>query len=282
MLQVAVLAQVRIGRVLLELHGPPEGVFGPLLFRLFRLLPGKKRLLLITHGLKQILEKSYGNLEALHPLVYPNGVDLERFAGLSLDGVLAHPTDTGTLQAVYTGHLYEGRGMDLMAGLAKRFPSVQFVWIGGREPEVAAWRQRLDEDGVPNVTLTGFLPNADLPRYQAEADILLMPYERVIRGSGGGDSAAYCSPMKMFEYMASGRAILSSDLPVLREVLNEGNAILCPPEDLDAWCRAFEQLVGDPALRMRLGQQALCDVQAYTWMARLKAALLGLVEEQDE
>ncbi len=63
-----------------------------------------------------------------------------------------------------------------------------------------------------------------------------MPYEREIGiSSGGGHSAQVSSPMKMFEYLAAGRAIVASDLPVFREVLNERNAVLCPPERPAAW-----------------------------------------------
>ena len=84
--------------------------------------------------------------------------------------------------------------------------------------------RRLEQGGIKNVHLTGFVPNEELPLYQAACDILLMPYEEAIAGSSGGDTARFASPMKAFEYMAAGRPILSSDLPVFREVLDEAFA----------------------------------------------------------
>jgi glycosyltransferase involved in cell wall biosynthesis len=84
--------------------------------------------------------------------------------------------------------------------------------------------------------------------------------------------------MKMFEYIACGRAILSSDLPVLHEVLNEKNAIFCQPEDVESWARALQLLLDDPGLRERLGQQAAQDVISYSWKARAEKALRSLVE----
>jgi glycosyltransferase involved in cell wall biosynthesis len=102
-----------------------------------------------------------------------------------------------------------------------------------------------------------------------------MPYERVIAGSSGGNSAAYCSPMKMFEYMACGRAIISSDLPVIGEVLNDRNAVLCPPEQADAWANALNGLLADATRRQALAHTALLDVQAYTWLERARQALEG-------
>ena len=61
----------------------------------------------------------------------------------------------------------------------------------------------------------------------------MMPYGKMVAGSSGGNIAEVSSPMKMFEYMASGRVILTSDIPVLREVLNENNAVFYIPEDIE-------------------------------------------------
>jgi glycosyltransferase involved in cell wall biosynthesis len=180
------------------------------------------------------------------------------------------------LTAGYTGHLYAGRGIGLLEKLAQEFPQVNFLWVGGLPDDVDAWRRRLEAQGLQNVTLVGFVKNYRLPLYQAAADVLLMPYERSIAGSSGGDSAAYASPMKMFEYMACRRAILSSDLPVVREVIGEQNAVLCPPDDLPAWSQALRGLLAEDGLRQRLAQQAWQDVQQYTWEARARRSLEGL------
>src|SRR3990170_1610021 len=94
---------------------------------------------------------------------------------------------------------------------------------------------------LENVRLLGFVSPPRLPLVRAAGEVLLLPYGRAITVSGGGDTTAFASPMKMFEYLAAGRVILSSDLPVLREVLNEGNAILLPPEDPAAWRAAVEE-----------------------------------------
>ena len=110
--------------------------------------------------------------------------------------------------------------------------------------------------GLTNVTFTGFVPNQKLALYQAAGDVLLMPYGRMIAGSSGGNTADICSPMKLFEYMAAGRAILSSDLPVLREVLNEHNAAFCAADDLESWKAGLQSLLENPARMQALGQQA--------------------------
>ena len=134
------------------------------------------------------------------------------------------------------------------------------------------WRTRAAQMGITNLTLTGFVPNRRIPLYQAAAEILLMPYEISVSVSGGGNTADICSPMKMFEYMAAGRAILSSDLPVLHEVLDPTCAIFCPPQDASAWIEAFRQVTQDAALRARLGTAARAAVQGYSWRHGLKKA----------
>ena len=81
--------------------------------------------------------------------------------------------------------------------------------------------------------------------------------------------------MKMFEYMAAGRAIVTSDLPVIREVLNEKSAVFCEPDDLENWKVEIEKLFADESRRVALGKQALQDVNSYTWLARAGKIVRG-------
>ena len=87
-------------------------------------------------------------------------------------------------------------------------------------------------------------------------------------------TAAWMSPMKLFEYMAARRAIIATDLPALRVHLeHERNALLAPPDDADALTRAVERLVRDPALAGRLAEASFRDVQPFTWRSRARAIL---------
>src|SRR5512139_877274 len=249
--------------VIFEIHIQPTGVFGPMWHSAFASLPGRKRLASITRALVNILERDFHmRFSAEEVVIAPNGVDLERFASLP-DPVTAR-RQTGLREALTvmcTGHLYAGRGAELFLNLAESLPQAQFAWVGGRPEDIENWQRRLKSE---NVTFTGFIPNRDLPLYQAAADLLLMPYSRTIMGSSGtADSAAVASPMKMFEYMAAGRAVVSADLPVIREVLNENNAVFCRPDEAGDWRLVIESLLEDPAHREQLGRQARQDVQGY-------------------
>ena len=103
-----------------------------------------------------------------------------------------------------------------------------------------------------------------------------MPYETSIAGSSGGNSAEICSPMKMFDYLSSGRVILTSDLSVLHEILNEKNAVFCPPEDPQAWSRILQELINDPEKCERLSRQARLDAENYSWKKRAERAIREL------
>jgi glycosyltransferase involved in cell wall biosynthesis len=138
---------------------------------------------------------------------------------------------------------------------------------------VETWKTRAAGQGLNNITFTGFVPNERIPLYQSAAEVLLMPYQRTVATSSGGNTADICSPMKMFEYMAAGRAILSSDLPVLHEVLDESIAVFCPPENIEAWESALKGLLSDERRREALGQLARQVVKRYSWIERSRRVL---------
>ncbi|HZW02588.1 MAG TPA: glycosyltransferase [Anaerolineaceae bacterium] len=275
--QAATLALRDQRKAVLEVHDRPTGQVGPFWYRLYFRQPGQKRTLVVSQALGRILAQSYGLPAGEDLQVAPNGADLERYQELPDPAAARRLLDLpDRLTAVYTGHFYAGRGVDILLGLAEAFPHIQVLLVGGKPDAVATVRQQAAGRGLQNVCLTGFVDNHRLPLYQAAGDVLLMPYDRSIAGSSGGNSADICSPMKMFEYMAAGRAILSSDLPVIREVLNAANAAFATPEDLPSWITAFDRLVADRDLRQRLGAQAQADVQPYTWRKRASRALNGL------
>jgi glycosyltransferase involved in cell wall biosynthesis len=260
-----------------EIHIQPTGLFGPAWHQAFAILPGRKRLVSITQALVEVLAQDYNiRMQQDDVVIAPNGVDLERFAALPVTPELARQqlNFPSAPTVMCTGHLYAGRGADLFLALAKSIPHAHFVWVGGRPGDVVAWKGRVEN--ISNLTFTGFIPNQDLPLYQAAADILLMPYSHSIMGSSGtADSASVASPMKMFEYMAAGRAIVTADLPVIREVLNEKNAAFCIPDNVDDWKLGIEKLLADELRRTELGKQAREDVRGYTWLARAGKILNG-------
>lgn len=275
LIQTAVMGLVFGLPVVLELHDIPAGRFGQLWYRMFLRLGGQKRQLVITTALLEVLQAEYGrNLP--ETVVAPNGVDLDRYTGLPAPeqartqlGLPDSPT------AACTGHLYEGRGVELFLVLAESLPEVHFMWVGGRPGDVQRWRAAAESRGLANVSFPGFVPNAELPLYQAAADILMMPYQQQVGGSSGEAPVRFFSSMKMYEYMASNRPIISSDLPVIHEVLDYSSAVYCPPDDAGAWERAIRELLSSPEKAAGLAANARQQVEAYTWKARAARAVEG-------
>jgi len=256
------------------MHADNSGKLGVWWMRQFWKQKTPKVMTVTTSALRKALERStnfqFPN-EAM--LLAPNGVELEKYAGLP------SPTEARRqlnlkegLTVGFTGHIYPGRGADLLFELAKQMPTVNFLWVGGTPELVDFWRGKLTEAGMTNVTMTGFVKHESIPSYQAAADVLLMPYSRSIEASSGQDIAEVINPMKMFEYMASGRGIISADLPSIREVLNEGNVVFCEAGNWESvignWKVAIESLLADESRRLALGAQARKDVEQLTWVKR--------------
>jgi len=281
--QAAALSSLSGMTTIYELHDVPVGAAGRFLMRCFLWGRGSRRLVAITHSLVDDLAGSFGGGRVRTcALIAPDGVDLERYQELPAPEEARrclpeqHRFTHERFTAGYTGHLYPGRGMELVLRLANRLPEINFLLVGGEVEAVEGLRQQVATGQLENVLVAGFIPNQDLPLYQAACNVLLMPYQSRVAASSGGDISRYLSPLKLFEYLASGRAILSSDLPVLREVLTPEMAVLLPPDDEQAWCAALVRLQADPSLRERLGQQARQAASQYDWQARADLILRGL------
>lgn len=279
------LVAARVGcRVVFEAHDVPSAHsrVGWALSDLLVRAPRLARVVTTSRALADFLCAAWPLL--LPPskvVVAPNGVELERFGDLPPPPAAREALRLGRddrPMAGYLGHLYGGRGIELILELAARMPATDFLVVGGNAEDVTATRRLAEWRRLGNVTITGFVPNADLPEYFAACDVLLMPHERrVARAGGGGEISRWTSPLKMFEYLASGRPILASDLPVLREVLNDDNAILLEPGNVESWHASLQRVLDDGRLRETLGSRARRDVAHFTWRRRAARCLDGLM-----
>jgi glycosyltransferase involved in cell wall biosynthesis len=231
-------------------------------FRRLAAQPNFRGLVVITQALADWFAATFPGLDR-QIFVAPDGADVP---AANLTPVRLGRN--GRMTVGYCGHLFDGKGIGLLVDLARAVPDADFHVVGGRAEDVAVWRRRAGE--LENLVFHGFLPNPEALRYVAAFDVAIAPYQRrVTVYERDFDVAPWMSPLKLFEYMAAGKAILSSDLPVLREILTDGeNALLCPPDNLDAWIGALRRLRGI-AERKRLGERARSDFQTkYTWYQR--------------
>ncbi len=234
----------------------------------------------ISDSLVTCLEEHHA-LRLSDPLVLhdaaPDGIErlaLERRRQALAEILKLAASDLATWNVIcaYFGQLYAGRGIGIIEAMAFARPSSLFLVFGGSEADVA----KRSMTAPPNLRFMGHVSHPVSRSAQAAVDVLLMPYQHSVSiGVHGHDTARWMSPMKMFEYLAAGVPVISSDLPVLREVLRDGhNCLLVPPSDAQAWVAALDRLEADPELAERIGAFAHAQYKAqHTWTRRAERLL---------
>jgi glycosyltransferase involved in cell wall biosynthesis len=274
-LQAAVFGRLRGKATVMEFHDFPMGRNGPVLFKIYQRFKGRKLTLCTTRALAEGIEERFKMRITEDELqIAPNGTETERYANLPLPEEARKQLELKEGFTVgYSGHFYPGRGMGLLTEIAQLLPDVNFLWLGGRQEDILPWQDKLSAQAIHNVTITGFIPNTRLPLYQAAADVLVMPYGKKISGSSGGDISRVINPMKMFDYLAAGRPIIASEVPVFHEVLTEETAIFCEPENSQNWAKAIKELQDDPEKRTQMSERAKASAEKYTWKNRARITL---------
>lgn len=173
---------------------------------------------------------------------------------------------------IYTGHLYDWKGAEILAEAAKTLPDILFVFVGGSKTEVNDFSSRYRQNN--NILFLGQKSHKDIPLYLWSADVLVLPNSvKSENPRFTGYSVFDTSPIKMFEYMASGRPIIASDLPAIREVLSEKNAILVASDSPDLLAETIKDFLAHQEKFDSLAKQGLVDVVEFTWKKRAEKIL---------
>lgn len=197
-----------------------------------------------------------------------DGFEASRFASLPSRSAarIALGLDPNQPLVVYVGGLLEWKGVEVLLDAARSLPEVGFLIMGGMGQDVARLRQKAK--GLSHVKIPGF---AD-PRRAAMAlragDISVVPNRKT-----PAISARYTSPLKIFEAMAVGVPLVCSDLPSMRDVLDETCARFVPAEDPTALAKALDNLLGDESGRRALGAALRERAPEHTWDARARRIL---------
>jgi len=167
--------------------------------------------------------------------------DGEMPASRSLRDELGIPA--GTPLVLYVGNLQKYQGVDLLVDAFGRTTRPgSLVVVGGDPARIERMRERVRSLGLEGrVHCAGPRPLADLARCLAQADVLVSPRLRGVN-----------TPMKIYSYLVSGVPIVATDILSHTQVLTEEVAALAPP-DPESFARALDRLLGDAALRARLG-----------------------------
>lgn len=224
------------------------------------------RVVAVTGVLKAMIAAAGVPAERIE--VVPNGIDPAAFADLP-----ARPAAPDPLVLGFVGFVRDWHGLDaVIAAMAAHagVPRIDLVVVGDGPARAALERQAAAAGIGDRVHFTGLAPHDAVPLLVAGFDIALQPR-----------AVPYASPLKIFDYMAAGRAIVAPDQPNIREILTDGHTALLfdPARPAELW-RAVLRLAADPALRVRLGAAARAEVDrcGYTW-ARNAARLAGWAVE---
>jgi len=223
-------------------------------------------LVTISAALRHDYQRSTAGIADLSILVAHDAADDPVERGKSLEAV----NESDSIRVGYVGNFYRGKGMEVISDLSQRQPDTEFHVVGGSPEDIRYWQ---DKKRTPNLRFHGYVPHSELSEKFVDMDICLLPLQREVNLAGGqGEIGRWTSPLKLFEYMSYGKAIIASDVPVLREVLsNRRNALLVEPDDFDGWAQAVSELAGDRILREGLGAQARSDfLEHHTWTARAR------------
>lgn len=235
--------------------------------------PGVRKFVAISAVLKDDYAEAY---PVLRPklAVHHDGADSAPTAGIQQQSrIYIRP---GKLNAAYIGNLYPGKGMEIISQLLPLADFCHFHIIGGHDSDLELWKARCS--GAENISFHGYLSPADVEKIRAGFDCLLAPFQSKVMVGPDTDAARWMSPLKIFEYMAAEVPIIASNLPVIREVLRDGeNALLCSPDAPLEWQVALKKLESNPSLGKELAKTAHKELIAmYTWKIRARNILASL------
>ena len=172
------------------------------------------------------------------------------------------------LKVGYVGHLYKGRGIEIIIECAKRISDISFHLVGGMESDIEYWKNNLSLLNLNNIFFYGFKSPNETLKYRNSFDIFLAPYSNQVSVFGNsGDTSRIMSPLKIFEYMSHQKPIIASDITVLKEVLNNKNSILVKYDDINGWVNAIN-LLRQKQKREQLALNAYKDFKKYSWNNR--------------
>ncbi len=243
----------------------------------YRLLFPRLKFVAISHGLRDELIGC--GIEEKKILVAHDGVDLDLFNSVGSDKLILRkdlclPQDRKIV--AYIGKftmMNRSKGVELLfdafSKVAKEIPDSFLLLVGVNREEVSKIENMIESRGISrdNYKLVEHVHHSEAIKYEKAADVLVMSYPNIKHYQ------LYMSPLKMFEYMAAGVPIVASDLPAIREILNEDNSVLVESDNREKLVEGIRKILQDQELAEKIAKQAFLDVKNYTWQKRAKKIL---------
>jgi len=220
----------------------------------------------VSNQLKKYFTAKGVSEDSIH--VIPNGADADRFRpDFPCDDLKQQYQLRNNLVVGFVGSFHYWHGVENLTKIiletTQNHTNVKFLMVGDGGPLKTSLEKFIKRSGLTHrVHLTGLLKHEEIPRYIAAMDIVLAPYPKLEFG--------YYSPVKLYEYLSSGKAVVSSKMGQIGEVIRDGNnGFLCEPDNIPQMNNKIAELIRNPHLIKKVGEQARKDVlKDYTWMKR--------------
>jgi len=230
------------------------------------------KLVVISDGLREEFlnniegEQALVHLQGSRILVARDAVDLEEFdikeSQEECRKRFGLPQDKKIV--LYTGHLFKWKGVYTLADASKYLgDEFQIVVVGGMDQDLENYKKYLEQNELRRVKALGFRNHKEIPYFMKAADVLVLP-----NSAREKISTTYTSPLKLFEYMASGRLIVVSDLSSIREILGEKEAVFVEPDEAKSLALGIKKVLTETELGERIAGNARQKVKEYTWQKR--------------
>ncbi len=225
---------------------------------------GNKNLILsaITSNLADKISELF-QIERKKIAISPSGVDKSRFSKHILNFNKIRKT------IMYIGSLHSNRGIDNFILASKHVNEHDFLIVGGTEQDSDKLKVKFNLNNKSNLKFVSHQTHSKISDYYNNADILILPMT-----SNQSHTRLYSSPNKLFEYMASGKPIIASDLPSINEVVTHNHsALLFKPDDSNDLTKKIYELVNNKKLAEKLSLNSLNLVDNYTWQTKARNML---------
>ncbi len=210
-----------------------------------------KALVAVTRGVAEDLKKRYRLDREIH--VLPDAVAWPA-------QVPEKPWHEARRHIVYAGSFFPWKGVQDLVAAAEWLPGCRIELIGGSPERIHEYRSQVPAGGA-EVVFAGHLTHPQTLQALGRACLAVLP-------NRAEPNSLWSSPLKLFEYMAAGCAVVAADLPSVREALAHDEAIWVPPGDPRALADGIRRLADDPALAQQLGERVRERARAFTWEAR--------------
>ena len=243
-------------RNILELHHPPKGLTN-YVFYLYRLLRLDKNLdyIFLHKNIKKYLKIKRG-------IVLDDACDLSDFKLRKLKIKYEY---------CYVGSLFRGKGLEKIIELADYFPKKKFHVFGDFKTLDSNF-QKAQIESLKNLHMHDFKSYRHIPKILMSSKFLLLPYlNKVSVNSKNLEVSKFMSPLKMFDYLASGRIIMASDLKVYSHILkNNFNCLMPKKNDLRSWVNLINKISNKNKNFNYLRKNAVNTASKFTWDKRIK------------